>query len=114
MNAVLDEQRLTPDLEILTLGKERLEAAMARSTLTSKGQVTIPIEIREQLGLEQGSVVEFLLNDDGTCELRPVAGSIQDIKGMIKWDGPPVTIEDMDQAIAEAAMERYMRSSDNA
>lgn len=114
MNKALVEQHLTPNLKVLTLGKERLEAIMARSTLTSKGQVTIPVEIREQLGLEQGSVVDFLLNEDGTCELRPVTGSIQDIKGMVKWDGPPVTIEEMNQAIADAVMERYKRSSGDA
>ena len=41
------------------------------ATITSKGQVTIPKEIRERLGLEAGQEVEFVLADDGTVEVRP-------------------------------------------
>lgn len=35
------------------------------TTLTSKGQVTIPKRIRDALGLDSGSLVDFVLNDDG-------------------------------------------------
>ena len=40
------------------------------ATLTSKGQVTIPKRIREALGLEAGTQVEFIL-DDGSLRVRP-------------------------------------------
>ena len=40
------------------------------ATLTSKGQVTIPKRIREQLGLEAGTEVEFILDDDGSLRVR--------------------------------------------
>jgi len=40
------------------------------ATLTSKGQVTIPKRIREELGLEAGTEVEFIL-DDGSLRVRP-------------------------------------------
>lgn len=40
------------------------------STLTSKGQVTIPLAIRERLGLKEGDRVEFLVENDRTI-LRP-------------------------------------------
>jgi len=41
------------------------------ATLTSKGQVTIPKRIREQLGLEAGTKIEFVLDDDGSLHVRP-------------------------------------------
>jgi antitoxin PrlF len=40
------------------------------STLTSKGQVTIPIEVRRRLGVDQGDKLSFLLADDGRIELK--------------------------------------------
>ena len=41
------------------------------ATMTSKGQVTIPVEVRKQLGLGQGDRVEFTL-EDGAAVLRPL------------------------------------------
>ncbi|MFB6141019.1 MAG: AbrB/MazE/SpoVT family DNA-binding domain-containing protein [Halosimplex sp.] len=41
------------------------------ATVTSKGQVTIPKEIRERLDLEEGTEVEFVLDEDGSVSVRP-------------------------------------------
>ena len=41
------------------------------ATLTSKGQVTVPKRIREELGLEAGTQVEFIIDDDGSLRVRP-------------------------------------------
>ena len=41
------------------------------ATMTSKGQVTIPKEIRDRLGIEAGTELEFVLEDDGTLTVRP-------------------------------------------
>lgn len=41
------------------------------ATVTSKGQVTIPKRIRDKLGLDAGTEVEFILEDDGTIRVRP-------------------------------------------
>jgi len=41
------------------------------ATITSKGQVTIPKRIRDRLGLDAGTEVEFVLEDDGTIRVRP-------------------------------------------
>ena len=46
---------------------------MATSTLSSEGQVTIPKEIRERLGLQQGDKVEFV-TEGGVTYLRPARG----------------------------------------
>jgi AbrB family looped-hinge helix DNA binding protein len=82
---------------------------MATSTVTSKGQITIPLAVRRALKLEPGSKVEFVEQPDGSFELIPATRSIKDLKGIVKYAGPPVSIEEMDQAIADAAAERSRR-----
>ncbi len=49
------------------------EAAM--STMTVKGQVTIPKAVRERLGLEPGMAVEFVMDDDGRVTVRKAGGA---------------------------------------
>lgn len=46
----------------------------ARATVTSKGQVTIPLEIRRRLGLEKGDSVDFIV-EDGVTIIRPATAS---------------------------------------
>ena len=61
---------------------------MPASTLTSKGQTTIPLEVREFLKLKSGDRLEFKLNLDGkTVTLRPANIQITDLKGMLKRKG---------------------------
>jgi antitoxin PrlF len=43
------------------------------STISSKGQITVPLEIRERLGVKQGDRVEFVV-EDGLTILRPARG----------------------------------------
>ena len=42
------------------------------STLTSKGQTTIPVEVRRHLRLKPGDKVEFVIDEQGNVHLRPV------------------------------------------
>jgi antitoxin PrlF len=64
------------------------------STLTSKGQVTIPIEIRKQLGLATGMRFAFVIDDDGNVSLRPptyptiasLAGAAGKLPEPMTWD----------------------------
>lgn len=44
---------------------------MATARITSKGQITIPKQVRERLGLEPGDALEFWFEDD-RLEVRPV------------------------------------------
>lgn len=41
------------------------------ATITSKGQVTIPKRIRDELGLQAGTEIEFTIEEDGTIRVRP-------------------------------------------
>ena len=67
------------------------------STLTSKGQVTIPQALRQQLGLATGQAVEFALSPDATyIMLRPAPSARQSHKegfGMVKVSGPHVAAD---------------------
>lgn len=77
---------------------------MASATLTSKGQVTIPVEVRKQLGLRAGSRVSFVETGTGRYEIFAQTGSIRDLEGVISAPGKPVNLEDMDDAIAAGAI----------
>ncbi|WP_322088774.1 AbrB/MazE/SpoVT family DNA-binding domain-containing protein [Burkholderia sp. BCC1999] len=75
---------------------------MASATVTSKGQVTIPVDVRTRLGLATGDRIEFILNEKtGRYEVVPVTDSITSLKGIIRKPAKPVSIEDMNAAIAE-------------
>lgn len=78
---------------------------MTTATVTSKGQITIPVDVRTQLGLRPGSRLTFVPTDTGGYEIRLQTTSIQGLKGAVpRPSGPPVTLEDMDEAIAAGAM----------
>lgn len=83
---------------------------MPTATVTSKGQVTIPIEVRERLGIEAGARVQFVPRADGTWEFVAARGSVRDIRGIFAPANGKTTIADMDDAIADAAVERFLES----
>ena len=61
---------------------------MVRARLTSKGQLTIPIEIRKRYGLEAGDEVEFVAEEKGTYLLPIKKKSLMDLYGSIRVDKP--------------------------
>ena len=82
---------------------------MAESTVTAKGQTTIPKTIRDRLGLEPGSKVRYFVAHNGSVMILPVR-PVSALRGIVKYDGPPVSIEEMDDAIAADVCERDERS----
>jgi antitoxin PrlF len=71
---------------------------MSEATVTSKGQVTIPAEIRRAMGLTAGERVIFTQLDDGTTVFRAKRRSIMELKGLLKparRRKRPVAIKDM-------------------
>lgn len=73
------------------------------ATITSKGQVTLPSEIRKRLRLGPGSKLEFIITDDERLEAIPVVAPLSSLKGMVKKPKKPLSLEDMEKAIAEGA-----------
>lgn len=73
---------------------------MSFSTMTSKGQITVPKAIRDLLQLETGDRVTFRLRDDGVVEMLPETGDLNSLFGILKpRKGKSVTIEGMERAI---------------
>jgi AbrB family looped-hinge helix DNA binding protein len=73
------------------------------ATVTAKGQVTLPVEARRRLGIGAGTKLEFLITEDGRLEVIPRVGSVRDLKGMLPAPEAPLSLDDMDRAIAEGA-----------
>lgn len=80
---------------------------MAAATLTSKGQTTIPKEIREFLGIGPGDKLDFVVESDGRVILRPATLDVRQLRGMLKRSGrKAVTLVEMDKAIAAGVARR--------
>lgn len=76
---------------------------MPKATMTSKGQVTVPKEVREDLGLTPGSVLTFLRQPDGDYLLSTRTPSVAALKGWFEYNGDAKSVEEMNEAIAEVA-----------
>ena len=80
---------------------------MPDATLTSKGQTTVPREIRDRLKLEPGDLLHFTLLPNGTVLLRAKKRTVAELGGLLHDPGrKPVTVERMNGVIAEAAVAR--------
>jgi AbrB family looped-hinge helix DNA binding protein len=78
---------------------------MSEATISSKGQITIPAVVRDALKLKAGTRIRFLEEEDGRFSFVPVTGSIRAMKGIVPKLDRTVSLEEMDQAIAEGACE---------
>ena len=74
---------------------------MATATLTGKGQITIPIEVRQALRLDAGDRVEFVEVEQGRFEIVPATRSVTVLKGMLGKPKRTVSIDEMNAAIAK-------------
>ena len=72
---------------------------MTTATMTSKGQITIPADVRATLGVSTGDRVEFVQVGPGRFELIAATQSVRDIKGLIARPAKPVSIDAMNTAI---------------
>jgi antitoxin PrlF len=77
---------------------------MSESTLTSKGQITIPKVVRERLHLEVGDKVYFSVREDGSVLLVPRNEPVERLFGVLKGKGArrkPLTIAEMNPGSAD-------------
>jgi len=72
---------------------------MPTATLTSKGQITIPIDVRNRMNVNTGDRVEFIEIGPGRYEFVAATRSVRELKGMFGKPSKKVSIDDMNKAI---------------
>ncbi len=81
------------------------------ATVTDKGQVTVPKEIRDRAGIAPGSRLDFEVQEDGSLCVRILARGADSLFGLVGRPGiEPRSIEEMDQGIATAVAARNRRT----
>jgi antitoxin PrlF len=78
---------------------------MAKATLTSKGQITIPKEIRDHLGLSAGDRLDFQIAEGGAVLVEPETVDMRSLRSILK-PGRKVSLVEMDRAIRRGASGR--------
>jgi antitoxin PrlF len=76
---------------------------MPSAIITSKGQITIPKEVRDALGVHTGDRVEFVESAKGVFEMVAASKDVRELKGLIARPRKPVSVEDMRKAVARRA-----------
>ena len=76
---------------------------MVESRITSKGRTTLPKPVREALGVKPGDRVRYFIQGDDV-RIKPVR-PLSRLFGVLKYDGIPKTLEEMDDAVANGACE---------
>ncbi len=82
---------------------------MFESSITIKGQTTLPKAVRDSLEVKAGDKVRYVIVDEGVL-IMPVRPTSRLFRSL-KYDGPPVSLEEMDNAAAEGAIERWKQST---
>lgn len=72
---------------------------MQTATITSKGQITIPKDIRDSMGLKSGDKIKFMQNEKGLTTFSPILESIADLEGIVPKSKQPVSTDDMNATI---------------
>jgi AbrB family looped-hinge helix DNA binding protein len=75
---------------------------MPTATLTSKGQITIPQDVRERLHLKTGSRVDFIVESSGQVILRPLHADFRSLRGIVRSRRKgPASLREMNEAVAQ-------------
>jgi AbrB family looped-hinge helix DNA binding protein len=81
---------------------------MAASTITSKGQITIPKAVRDALKLNAGDKIEFVVTDKREALIRPISKKVDDVFGILhRPDQKKVSVEEMNEGIRQKMKERF-------
>lgn len=94
---------ILPAVRALHISKETdTVKGMAKATLTSKGQITIPKEVRERLGVDSGDRLEFVEQEPGVYKVVAATKDIRHLKGLVPKPRRPVSVEEMKAAVRRA------------
>lgn len=83
---------------------------MSTSTITSKGQITLPKNVREHLGVREGDRLDFVIAADGAVCLLPLSGSVRRLRGLFRRSGSPAaTLAEIDESIEDQLADDDLR-----
>jgi len=77
---------------------------MSESRMTSKGQITVPKDVRLKLNLKPGDRVLFIVEDDGAVRMRAVNKDISSLIGILPRPKRAATVEEIEESIQRAAV----------
>ncbi|WP_305045391.1 AbrB/MazE/SpoVT family DNA-binding domain-containing protein [Geoalkalibacter sp.] len=72
---------------------------MSLATLRLKGQVTIPADVRQRLGLQAGDRIEFVQVESSEYVIKPAVEDVRSLKGLLRKPANPISIEDMSATV---------------
>jgi antitoxin PrlF len=86
---------------------------VSTATLTSKGQTTIPKEIRDHLKLRVGDRIDFLIEADGKVTLKPINTDIRTLDGLLasRYRGKSVSVEEMNRSVGRHLAAKYAKAT---
>lgn len=84
---------------------------MSTATITSKGQTTIPKDVRDRLNLKPGDRLDFVFDDDGALRVVPLNVSLDDLKSILPPPKRVLSNEELDAAIADGWSTRTARKA---
>ena len=79
---------------------------MSTAVMTSKGQVTIPLDVRNKLGLDQGDRVDFVDLGNNQFAIMAAVEEVTTLKGLVRKSAAPVSLAAMNDAIAKRGAKR--------
>ncbi len=83
---------------------------MPTATLTTKGQITIPKEVRERLGVDTGDRLSFVVQEDGTVIVKSITRHVRELGGVLHRPGQrAISIKEMDDGIARRMGRKFGR-----
>jgi len=83
---------------------------VSTATLTTKGQVTIPKDVRDRLGIDTGDRLNFIVQEDGTVIVKPITRHVRELGGILRRpEGRTVSIEEMDEGVATRMRTKFGR-----
>jgi AbrB family looped-hinge helix DNA binding protein len=76
---------------------------MSVATVTSKGQITIPVDIRQLLHLKPGDKIDFQVDEGGIAKLFPISRRVADVFGILEVKGQEaIPTSEIDERLAKA------------
>jgi antitoxin PrlF len=79
---------------------------MSTATVTAKGQVTIPADVRRRMRLDAGDSIEFVEVEDGEYLIKPANDDVRTLKGLLRTPSKSISVADMNAMIRRRASGR--------